>query len=108
MIQLQQVSKRYAGGQDALRDVTLHIEAGEKTSEVRHRTRNQNLLVGSADDMNILTGLGSELDRPAGFGGWVDRHRRSQIPHKVLALLESQARTISEFEEGSGVDPRHP
>jgi cell division transport system ATP-binding protein len=29
VIQLQQVSKRYAGGQDALRDVTLHIEAGE-------------------------------------------------------------------------------
>ena len=29
MIQLQQVSKRYAGGQDALRDVTLHIKAGE-------------------------------------------------------------------------------
>ena len=29
MIQLQQVSKRYAGGQDALRDITLHIKAGE-------------------------------------------------------------------------------
>lgn len=29
MIQLQQVSKRYAGGQDALRDVTMHVDAGE-------------------------------------------------------------------------------
>ena len=29
MIELQQVSKRYAGGQDALRDVSLHISAGE-------------------------------------------------------------------------------
>jgi cell division transport system ATP-binding protein len=29
VIQLQQVSKRYAGGQDALRDVTMHVDAGE-------------------------------------------------------------------------------
>ena len=29
MIQLQQVSKRYASGQDALRDVTMHVDAGE-------------------------------------------------------------------------------
>lgn len=29
MIQLQQVSKRYAGGQEALRAITLHVEAGQ-------------------------------------------------------------------------------
>ncbi len=80
MIRLQQVSKRYAGGQDALSDVDLHLEPGSMTFLTGHSGAGKSTLlrlvtlIERATRGSIVVG-GQHLNRVRGAA--IARYRRN-------------------------------
>ncbi len=80
MIRLEQVSKRYPGGQEALRDVDLHVAAGEMVFLTGHSGAGKSTLlrlitlIERATRGNLVVG-GQSLERIR--GGAVARYRRN-------------------------------
>lgn len=77
MIRFEQVTKRYLGGYEILRDVNLDIERGEMVFLTGH----------SGAGKTTLLKLVAAIERPTGGSVWVNEQNISRIKHSALPYL---------------------